>query len=66
MVAASGGSTNGGLHLPAMANECGVAFSLRDVAEIFHRIALPRRPQAWRALPVAKDMGEAGGVPVPC
>src|SRR6202453_4111666 len=37
VVAATGGSTNGGLHLPAMAHECGIQFTLRDMAEIFHR-----------------------------
>src|ERR1700744_1459934 len=37
VVAATGGSTNAPLHLPAMANECGVQFSLRDVAETFKR-----------------------------
>ena len=35
MVAATGGSTNGALHLPAMAHECGIEFDLFDVAEIF-------------------------------
>jgi dihydroxy-acid dehydratase len=37
VVAATGGSTNGGLHLPAMAHECGIEFTLRDVAEIMRR-----------------------------
>ena len=37
VVAATGGSTNGGLHLPAMAHECGIEFTLRDVAEICAR-----------------------------
>src|SRR5271163_1375911 len=37
VVAATGGSTNGGLHLPAMAHECGIRFTLRDMAEIFRR-----------------------------
>ena len=63
VVAATGGSTNGGLHLPAMANECGVSFTLRDMAEIFRRT-----PHLADLKPggryVAKDMGEAGGVPV--
>src|SRR6185436_11282414 len=35
IVAATGGSTNGGLHLPAMAHEAGIEFTLFDVAEIF-------------------------------
>ncbi|MET0295059.1 MAG: dihydroxy-acid dehydratase [Phenylobacterium sp.] len=37
VVAATGGSTNGGLHLPAMAHECGIEFTLRDFAEICAR-----------------------------
>src|SRR6201993_1333805 len=37
VVAATGGSTNGGLHLPAMAHECGISFTLRDMAEVFRR-----------------------------
>ena len=37
VVAASGGSTNAGLHLPALAAECGIEFDLHDVAEIFKR-----------------------------
>ncbi|HEY9216532.1 MAG TPA: dihydroxy-acid dehydratase [Phenylobacterium sp.] len=63
VVAASGGSTNGGLHLPAMANECGIQFTLRDFAEI-----CARTPYIADLKPggrfVAKDMGEAGGVPM--
>ncbi len=35
VVAATGGSTNAGLHLPAMAHEAGISFTLSDVAEIF-------------------------------
>src|ERR1700761_1155211 len=63
VVAATGGSTNGGLHLPAMAHECGVEFTLRDVAEIFKRTPyLADLKPGGRY--VAKDMGEAGGVPV--
>ncbi len=37
VVAASGGSTNAALHLPAIAHECGIEFDLFDVAEIFRR-----------------------------
>jgi dihydroxy-acid dehydratase len=63
VIAATGGSTNGGLHLPAMAHECGVAFTLRDVAEIMRRTPyLADLKPGGRY--VAKDMGEAGGVPV--
>jgi dihydroxy-acid dehydratase len=63
VVAATGGSTNGGLHLPAMANECGIEFTLRDVAEIFKKTPyLADLKPGGRY--VAKDMGEAGGMPM--
>ncbi len=61
IVAATGGSTNGGLHLPAMAHEAGIEFTLHDVAEIFKTT-----PYCADLKPggkyVAKDMYEAGGV----
>ncbi len=61
IVAATGGSTNGGLHLPAMAHEAGIDFSLHDVAAIFKST-----PYLADLKPggkyVAKDMYEAGGV----
>ena len=61
VVAATGGSTNAALHLPAMANECGIDFDLFDVAEIFKST-----PYIADLKPggkyVAKDMHEAGGV----
>lgn len=61
VVAATGGSTNGALHLPAMAHECGIDFDLFDVAEIFKTT-----PYIADLKPggryVAKDMYEAGGV----
>jgi dihydroxy-acid dehydratase len=63
VVAATGGSTNAALHLPAMANEAGIALDLFDVAEIFNRT-----PYLASLKPggdyVAKDMWEAGGVPM--
>ena len=63
VVAATGGSTNAALHLPAIANECGIKFDLFDVAEI-----LKRTPYIADLKPsgryVAKDMFEAGGVPL--
>src|SRR5579884_2076168 len=37
VVAATGGSTNAALHLPAIANECGIEFNLFHVAEVFKR-----------------------------
>src|SRR5271154_269560 len=63
VVAASGGSTNAALHLPAIAHECGITFDLFDVAEVFKRT-----PYIADLKPggryVAKDMFEAGGVPL--
>jgi dihydroxy-acid dehydratase len=63
VVAATGGSTNAALHLPAMANEAGIKFDLFDVAEIFRKT-----PYLASLKPggqyVAKDMWEAGGVPM--
>jgi dihydroxy-acid dehydratase len=61
IVAATGGSTNGALHLPAMAHEAGIEMDLFDVAEIFKTT-----PYMADLKPggnyVAKDMYEAGGV----
>jgi dihydroxy-acid dehydratase len=63
VVAASGGSTNAGLHLPAIAHEAGIEFDLHDVCEIFRRT-----PYIGDLKPggryVAKDMFDIGGVPV--
>ena len=63
IVAATGGSTNAALHLPAIANECGIKFDIMDVAEIFKKT-----PYLADLKPggkyVAKDMFEAGGVPM--
>ncbi len=63
VVAATGGSTNAALHLPAMANEAGIAFDLFDVAEIFKRTPYLASLKPGGAY-VAKDMWEAGGVPM--
>ncbi len=63
IVAATGGSTNAALHLPAIANEAGIKFDLMDVAKIFKRT-----PYLADLKPggkyVAKDMWLAGGVPM--
>src|SRR6201981_2774855 len=63
VVAASGGSTNAALHLPAIAHECGIEFSLFDVAEVFKKT-----PYVADLKPggryVAKDMFEAGSIPL--
>ena len=50
VVAASGGSTNAALHLPAIAHECGIEFTLFDVAEIFKKNSLCRRFETRRPL----------------
>jgi len=63
VVAASGGSTNAALHLPAIAHECGIKFDMFDVADVFKRT-----PYVADLKPggryVAKDMFEAGGIPL--
>ncbi|MBL8675552.1 MAG: dihydroxy-acid dehydratase [Rhodospirillales bacterium] len=63
VVAATGGSTNAGLHLPAMAHEAGIKFDLHDVARIFKRT-----PYIADLKPggkyVALDMHRIGGIPV--
>lgn len=63
IVAATGGSTNGALHLPAIAHEAGIKFDLHDVGEIF-----ARTPYLADLKPggryVAKDMYGVGGVPI--
>ncbi len=61
VVAATGGSTNAALHLPAMAHECGIAFDLFDVAEVFKSTPYIADLQPGGQY-VAKDMHEAGGV----
>jgi dihydroxy-acid dehydratase len=63
VVAATGGSTNAALHLPAIANECGVKFDLFNVAEVFKKTPYiaDLKPSGRY---VAKDMFEAGGVPL--
>jgi dihydroxy-acid dehydratase len=63
VVAATGGSTNAALHLPAMANEAGIKFDLFDVAAIFKRTPYLASLKPGGAY-VAKDMWEAGGVPM--
>jgi dihydroxy-acid dehydratase len=63
IVAATGGSTNAALHLPAIAHEAGIEFDLFDVAEIFRKT-----PYVADLKPggkyLAKDMFEAGGIPL--
>ncbi len=63
VVACTGGSTNAGLHLPAMAHEAGIEFFLDDVCAIFRDTPyfVDLKPGGQF---VAKDLYEAGGVPV--
>jgi dihydroxy-acid dehydratase len=63
VVSATGGSTNAALHLPAMANEVGIKFDLFDVAEIFRKTPYLASLKPGGQF-VAKDMWEAGGVPM--
>ncbi len=63
VVAASGGSTNAALHLPAIAHEAGIDFDLHAVAEIFKRTPyIADLKPGGRYL--AKDLFEIGGVSV--
>jgi dihydroxy-acid dehydratase len=63
VVAASGGSTNGALHLPAIANEAGIDFDIHAIGEVFNRT-----PYIGDFKPggryVMKDLHAVGGVPV--
>ena len=63
IVAATGGSTNAGLHLPAIAHEAGIDFDMMDVCDIFRRT-----PYIADLKPggkyVAKDLYDIGGVGV--
>lgn len=63
VVAASGGSTNAALHLPAIASEVGIEFDLFDVAEIFKKTPYIADMKPGGRY-VAKDMFEAGGIPM--
>ncbi|QGX99590.1 dihydroxy-acid dehydratase [Roseovarius faecimaris] len=63
VVACTGGSTNAGLHLPAIANEAGIDFYLDDVCEIFRDTPyfVDLKPGGQF---VAKDLYDVGGIPV--
>lgn len=63
VVACTGGSTNAGLHLPAIAHEAGIEFFLEDVCEIFRDTPyfVDLKPGGQY---VAKDLYDAGGIPV--
>jgi dihydroxy-acid dehydratase len=63
VVGATGGSTNAGLHLPAIAHEAGIRFTMDDVVEIMRRT-----PYIADLKPggkyVALDVHRVGGIPV--
>lgn len=63
VVACTGGSTNAGLHLPAIAHEAGIDFDLDDVCDIFRDTPyfVDLKPGGTY---VAKDLYDVGGVPV--
>jgi dihydroxy-acid dehydratase len=63
VVAATGGSTNAALHLPAIAHDCGIDFDLFEVAKVFGRTPYiaDLKPSGRY---VAKDVFEAGGIPL--
>jgi dihydroxy-acid dehydratase len=63
IVGATGGSTNAALHLPALANEAGIRFTLQDVAEIMRRTPLIADLKPGGRY-VAADVHKVGGVPV--
>ncbi len=63
LVAATGGSTNAALHLPAMARECGIDFDLFAVGEIFKRTPLIGDLKPGGKY-VANDLYNIGGVKV--
>ncbi len=63
VVAATGGSTNAGLHLPAIAHEAGIRFTLDDVADVFKRTPLLADLKPGGRF-LAKDVHEIGGVAV--
>lgn len=61
-VAATGGSTNAALHIPAIAHEAGVRFTLDDVSAVFDRTPLIADLQPGGRY-LARDLFYAGGVP---
>lgn len=63
VVAATGGSTNAALHIPAIAHEAGITFTLADVGAIFQRTPLIASLQPGGHY-LARDVHEIGGVPV--
>lgn len=61
IVAATGGSTNAVLHLPALANECGIDFDIFEVGKIFKKTPYIADMKPGGKY-VAKDLFDVGGV----
>src|SRR5213083_3330386 len=61
IVAATGGATNAGLHIPAIAHEAGIRFTLDDVADVFERTPLIADLQPGGRF-LAVDLHRVGGV----
>ena len=60
-VAATGGSTNAGLHIPALAHEAGIRFTLDDFARVCKRTPLIADMKPGGRF-LAKDLHAVGGV----
>ncbi|HMX61442.1 MAG TPA: dihydroxy-acid dehydratase [Candidatus Sumerlaeota bacterium] len=63
IVAATGGSTNAFLHLPAIAAECGVKFTIEDIDRISRRTPLIADLKPGGKY-LAEDVHNVGGIPV--
>ena len=63
MVAATGGSTNAALHIPAIAHEAGIAFGMEDAARIFQRTPLIGNLSPGGTY-LAAHVHDIGGTPV--
>jgi dihydroxy-acid dehydratase len=61
-VAATGGSTNAALHIPAIAHEAGIRFTLEDISAVFRRTPLIASLQPGGKY-LARDLHHVGGVP---
>lgn len=62
-VVAATGSTNAALHIPAIANEAGIRFTLEDVGRVFERTPLIANLQPGGRY-LARDLDRIGGTPV--